>query len=396
MTSAIQVLEFVTSFHVGGTERQFVNLVRGLRGTPYRVHLACFRAQGELLEELRADGLPIMEMAMPSLCSSAAAAQLAGLVRYLRRQRIDIVHTTGLYPNIFGICAAWLARTPVRIASVRDMGQMWSPRQKWLQRIACRRAHAVVTNAEAIAVRLRGEGYDAARLAVIKNGTISRADPRPAPSRPAVRRELGIPADAPVVVMVCRLDRLKGIEDFVTAAVAVIERRPQARFLIVGGASNGLHGYAEELRLQVARLGLQGRVIFAGNRCDVHEVLPEMTVSVSSSLTEGLSNTLIESMAAGLPVVATAVGGNAEVVEDGVTGLLVPSRDPAALARAISLLLDDPARAAAMGMAGRRRVETTFTRERMTDDTTGLYGRLLDRSRRRLPRRSARVWGVSS
>lgn len=392
MSAQIKVMEFVTNFCVGGTERQFLNLVDGLR-TRAEVHVACFRADGPLLTELRGiePALPLTAYPVSSLRSPRVARRLLELVRYLRRHRIDVVHTTGLYPNVFGVVAAWLARTPVIIASVRDMGQMWRGDLRRVQRLTCRLADAVVTNAEAIAERLRAEGYPADRIEVIHNGIVPVEVPPRLPGT-GLRRDLGIPAAAPVVGVVSRLDRLKGLDDFLDAAALVVARHPETRFLIVGGPAAGVgEGYEEKLRRRADRLGLGERVILTGARTDVPEILPELTVSVLPSLTEGLSNSLLEAMAAGKPVVATSVGGNPEIVEDGVTGFLVPANDPAALAAAVGRLVASPGLAAELGRAGRARVAAHFTPERLVVRTTELYQRLLRESRRGRRRRPAEV-----
>src|SRR5256886_4183628 len=142
--------------------------------------------------------------------------------------------------------------------------------------------------------------------------------------------------------------------------------------------------YKRELEGYAVQLGLGERVVFAGFRLDVPEILAEVAVSVLPSLSEGLSNVLLESMAAGAPVVATRVGGNPEVVEDGETGLLVPPRDPAALAQAICRLLDSPELASRFGQAGRERVIKSFSLERMVQKTESLYLDLLNRAGHRI------------
>ncbi len=395
MSRNLRILEFVTNFCVGGTERQFLNLVDGLRGTGAEVHVACFRADGPLLGELRRSTprLPLTEYSVPSLRSPAVARRLRELVRYLRRHRIDVVHTTGLYPNVFGVTAAWLARTPVIVASVRDMGQMWRGDLRRVQRWTSRLADAVVTNAEAIAERLRAEGYEADKIEVIHNGIVPAEVPVRLPGT-GLRRDLGVPAAAPLVGVVSRLDPLKGLDDFLDAAALVAGRHPETRFLIVGGPAAGVgEPYVAELRLRIEDLGLGDRVFLTGARTDVPDILPELTVSVLPSLTEGLSNSLLEAMAAGLPVVATDVGGNPEIVEDGVTGLLVPANDPDSLAAAVGRLVASPGLGRELGRAGRTRVATHFTPERLVERTTGLYRRLLEEARRR-PALTRRGWPV--
>lgn len=383
MAKRVRIFHFLDSLHLGGAERQVLKLVDGLRGTDFEVRVACFRARGELEAEARLDGAPVREFPIASLRNPAALLQLLALARHLRRERIDVVHTTTLYPNIFGVLAARLARTPVIVASVRDMGSIWSGSLRRAQRWACRFADAVVTNAEAIADRLVSEGYERGRIEVIRNGV--EPSGLPARSHPEFRRELGIPHDAPVVGAVCRLHWVKALEDLVEAAPRVLAVHPATRFVVIGPDSGSVEreAYADRLRARAAELELGERFLFAGLRNDVPRVLTELTVSVLPSLSEGLSNTLLESMAAGVPVVATAVGGNPEIVADGETGLLVPASRPDELAAAIGRLLDSPSLAAAMGREGRRRIVEQFGCARMVDQTAALYQRLLAREGRR-------------
>jgi glycosyltransferase involved in cell wall biosynthesis len=152
----------------------------------------------------------------------------------------------------------------------------------------------------------------------------------------------------------------------------VTSRFPEARFLIVGDGAN-----RKELEAHTARLGLARRVIFTGFRTDVPDLLPEAAISVLPSLSEGLSNSLLESMASGVPVIAARVGGNPEIIEHDVSGLLVPPRDSAALAVAIGSLLEDRQLAARFGEAGRRRVADVFSMERSVGEIERLYERLV-------------------
>jgi len=391
MPDRIQVLHLVDSFCLGGSERQVANLVGGLREGEFRPHVACFRAEGELLEQVRAEGVPFVEYPLPSLVSATTVARLIDLVRYLRRHRIAVVHTTGVYANAFGVVAAALARTPAIVASVRDMGGLCGDGLQRLQRLACRLADAVVANAEAVARRLRSEGWNGAKIEVIRNGFVP--PPPEAARREAatggtdvrgIREELGIPPGVPVIGAISRLHPVKRLGDLLDAVALLAGRHPETRVLLVGPFSGGpvIENCHRELRERAEQLGLGDRVIMTGARTDVPRILAELSVSVLPSASEGLSNALLESMAAGVPVVATAVGGTPEVVEDGMCGLLVPPADPASLAAAIGCLLDSPPLAAALGEAGRRRVEERFGLGRMVEETTRLYRRLLARPKR--------------
>jgi glycosyltransferase involved in cell wall biosynthesis len=382
---AVRLLQFLTLFAVGGTERQVMNLARGLDPSRFEVHFACLKRVGEYVEEIERSGRPLTEYPIDRMYGPKTWRRQAQLARDLRRAGIRLVHTYGFWTNVFGIPAARLAGTPAVVGAVRDTCDDLTPAQRRVQRLACRLADAVVVNAEAIKRRLVDDGWDPAHITVIRNGVDLAPFDRPRePGR--VRRELGLPPDAPLVAVFARLTPVKGIEYFLEAAKAVADRFPEARFLVVGEARLIRDGVAIEgpckrdLQARAARLGLADRVVFTGFRPDVPDVLAEVAVSVLPCvLNEGLSNSVLESMAAGVPVVATTVGGNPEVVEDGVTGFLVPPRDGAALARGIGVLLSDRARAAGLGRAARSAVERKFSTGELVRRTERFYQELLER-----------------
>jgi len=377
MSDRIKLFAFTTVFAIGGTERHLMNLMHGLEASRFDLEFGCFIRWGQFLPEVEARGLRIHEYRVRRLYGIHTAHQQLRLARDLRRARAQIVHTYGFYPNVFAIAAARLARSPVVVASIRDTGCFMTANQRRVQRLACRLAHHVLVNAEAVKRWLVDDGYDGGKISVIHNGLD--------PSRfagvvggAALRAELSLPPNAPLVAMVSRLNRLKGVEEFLQAVSRVADRFEDARFLIVGdnGTPDG-SDYRRELERRVAELGLERRVVFTGFRLDVPRLLSEVAVSVMPSLSEGLPNTVLEAMVAGVPVVATRVGGTAEVVDDGVTGLLVPPGDAAALAKAIEQLLAEPESARRLGRAGRQRVIQEFSLERMVRQTEQLYLRLL-------------------
>jgi glycosyltransferase involved in cell wall biosynthesis len=368
----LRLLKFLVDFRLGGTESQALALARRLPPSRFDVRLACLRRRGPLLEEVRSQGIACLEYPMPSLLSLAALAQGVRLARDLRRCRVQVVHAYGFYINTFAVPVARLAGVPAIIASIRDTGDLWTRAQRRAQRAACSFADCVLVNAEAVRRRLVAEGYERSRIVIVRNGVdLSKFTDEPRPT--GLRQELGLPAGTPLVAAISRLNPLKGIEYFLEAAAILAGRFPEARFLVAGDGAQrqALEGRAE-------RLGLGRRAVFLGPRLDVPEILGEVNVSVLPSLSEALSNVLIESMAAGVPVVATDVGGNPEVVEDGVTGILVPPCDGEALARGIGAFLGDPARAARMGMAGKERAFERFSFERAVRETEDLYAGLLE------------------
>jgi glycosyltransferase involved in cell wall biosynthesis len=374
----VRLLTVSNNFYAGGTERHVVTLARKLDGGTFEQHLACLHRQGEFLEDVEARGIPLTEYPIARLYGPRTLRQQFRLASYLRSRGIQIVHTYGFYSHAFAIPAARLARTPVIIASIRDLGDLWTPAQQRLQRSMCRLAHRVLTNAEAVKQRLVADGYPGGTIAVIRNGV----DPCPAEEQPpaaTLRQELGLPADVPLIAMVSRLNRargvdFKGVAYFLDAAALVASRCPDARFLVLGDGP-----CREEFVCDARRRGLADRLIFVGFRKDVTRWLREVTVSVLPSLSEGLSNAILESMAAGVPAVATSVGGNPELIVDGVTGLLVPPRDAGALAAAICQLLAHPAVARRLGQAARQRALDHFSTERMVQETERLYLSLVRR-----------------
>ena len=383
MTTA-RVLNVVPTLMCGGTENQFMTLARMLDRVRFDVEFACLRRWGGFVDELLARNIPLTDYPVPTFCSLKAIAQQARLTRHIRRRRIQIVHAYNFYGNVFATPPARLV-APVVIASIRDRAPYLTRMQKRVQRYACQFADCILVNADAVKDWLIGDGYDASKIAVIRNGVdLARFDNLPAQSN--VRRELGLADDTPLVGVVSRLTRLKGLEDFLEAAAIVRSRIPAARFLVAGETNPMDRDYLRELQEHAARCGVAEHVTFTGIRNDVPAVLASVTVSVMPSLNEALSNVVLESMAAGAPTVATRVGGTPEAVVDGVTGILVPPGDSAALADAIVHLLKNPQLAARLGCAARARIADHFSVRRMVRATEDLYTDLLERKqRKRLP-----------
>jgi glycosyltransferase involved in cell wall biosynthesis len=381
----IRVMQFVPTFMFGGTERQLVYLVRGMDRSRFDLHLGCFRREGAFLADVEAEGLPLRDYPIRRLYGYRTLRRQLRMARDLRRDRIDIVHAHGFYANGFAVPAARMARAPVVLASIRDTRENMALGHRRFEKAICRLADGVIVNAEAIRRLLVAEGYDPAKITVVYNGIDLDAFDRGGRA-PGLRKELGLEDDAPLVAVMGRLARHKGVEHFLAAAAALAARHPRVRFLVVGDTHEidvGNAGYREELERRAADLGLGRRVVFTGFRSDVPAVARELAVSVLTSFIEGLSNVLLESMAAGVPVVASSVSGNPELVEDGENGLLVPPGDPPALAAAIDRILREPELARRLGRAGRRRVEERFTLERLVRDTERVYVNALAGSRRR-------------
>lgn len=375
----VRLLKFVTYFGVGGTERQVTMMANGLDPARFELHLAVLHRSGELLTQIEQLTSSTAQYTLNNLYDGRALRERLRFARHLRRQAIQILHTYNFYPNVFALPAARLARVPVTIASVRDMGVYLTPMQIRVQQIVCRLADRVVVNADAIRQWLIDQGYPSQKITVIRNGIdVARFDG--SRDRSSLRHDFDLPASSRLVAVVARISPTKGLEYFLDAAASLAGSHPDVYFLIVGQPSPGDREYRRGLEAYAARLGLERRVVFTGLRLDIPEVMSEIACSVLPSMSEGLSNVLLESMAAGVPVVATRVGGNAEAVEDGVTGLLVEPRDTGALAAAIARVLADRELADRFGAAGRRRVAGRFSIDASVRATERLYVDLLERA----------------
>jgi glycosyltransferase involved in cell wall biosynthesis len=306
-----------------------------------------------LAAEIEALGWPVAALGEPPGLRPRIVLRLAQL---FRRWRADVVHTHDDKPLLYASLAARLARVP-RLVHTKHYGQVpqITRRQIVMGNLAARLADDFVCVSEQSA-RLAVERGLTARVRTIWNGIdVSRfAYAGPQTGGPAV--------------LVARLSPEKDADTLLRAAALVARDDPAFRLEIAG---DGV--CLPDLRARAAELGLNERVRFLGEVRDVPSLLARASVFVLSSLTEGISLTLLEAMARGLPVVATRVGGNPEVVADGETGLLVPPRDPAALAAALLRVRRDPDHARELGRAGRRRVEAHFDVCRMVADYESLY-----------------------
>ena len=387
----VRLYTFLTLFGIGGTEKQVVALARHLDPARFEQKFGCLRRWGPLLEDLEREFGAIPEFRIRNLYSGHTLWQQFRLAATLRRQRVQVLHSYNFYANVFSLPAAKLARVPCVIASIRDMGVYLTPKQQYVHKLVCRLADQIVVNADAIKHWLTAQGYRGERITVIPNGVdVGRFSSLPAESD--LRCRLGLPERAQLVLMLARLRPEKGIEYFLRAAAHVNLRFPQVYFLIVGeGFTNRAHEfmpdseYPRRLANMAASLGIGERVRFTGLITDIPHLLSQVAVSVLPSLSEGLSNTLLESMAAGVPVVATRVGGTPEAVSDGEHGLLVPPKDEAALAEAICAILADAELARRLGSQARARAVQRYSLERMVQANQDLYMNLLARCAKQRP-----------
>lgn len=292
----------------------------------------------------------------PSVYPLHQAARFLQVRRLVRDREPDVVHAYFFWPVLYGRLLRATGVIPRLVENREDEGFDWGAHEYAWLRATRRIPDAVICVSEGVRrVAERREGLERDRTRVIHNGV---GDPPRVPDRAAaeLRSELGFPAGAPVVGMVANLNRaVKGVDRFLAAVPTILEEVPETRFVVVGGGEG-----EADLRAAAREAGVADRVSFPGYRPDVETFYAIMDVSVLTSLSEGLSITLLESMRRGLPVVATRVGGNPEVVVEGETGYLVPPDRPAAFAARVVELLRDPELRERMGEKGRARVREAF------------------------------------
>lgn len=371
------VLFIIDSFEQGGSERQALQLLRQLHESGRcRVHLACLQGRGSLRAEAEQLGIgEIHEYALTSFYDLNFVKQLRRLRRFIKENRIDVVHTHCFYTNIFGMAGAFLAGVPARITSKGETDGFRTPMQKRAERVAFRLAHRVIANCLVVQNHLIREGVSPARIVQHYNGLdLDRLRVSPRLQRDQALAAFGLPSDRRFVSIVANLHNpVKDHPMFLRAAARVGKEVPDAAFVIAGEGDlmPGLRSLAAQLRIE--------RDVFFVGRCEnVGQLLFASDIGVLSSKAEGFANAILEYLAAGLPVVATDVGGVREAVVEGETGHVVASGDDEKMAAGIIRLLNDPARARAMGRLGRTRVAAKFSCDRHLQNTLELYDELLN------------------
>ena len=372
----IRVLFCVDNLGIGGTELNAVRTAEALDPARVRLTLALLGADGELRERYERLGIAIHRFPIGTLRGRRTVSEGRRFVQLLRAERIDVVHCHDMYSNVFGSVAGRLAGVGAVIVSRRWSNTLPDPALRTANGIAYRVGHRVLANSQAVAASLRAdEGVAARRIAVVPNFVEEAAFETPgADAIAAGRAALGIRTGETVIGIVARLARVKDHASLLRAFAAVRQRIPSARLVLVGdGPERGaLESLAAELEVAMA-------VIFAGTR--PHRPNPHhlFDLSVLSSISEGFPNSVVEAMAAARPIVATRVGGTPDAIADGVTGILVPPQDPAALAAAMVRMLEHPAEAVQMGLAAREAARTSYSQAAVMARLLSLYEELVRR-----------------
>ncbi len=356
-------MQLVLSLSPGGTERLVIEICRHL-ATRAESMVCCLDEPGGWAAELEAMRVPVVALGRTPGFQPSLALQIA---RLIKAHEIDVVHCHHYSPYVYGLLASRLTNARLVFTEHGRLADSApSPKRRlvnpWLSLLGGR----VCAVSADLKRHMVAEGFPERRIQVVYNGI----DPGHRPTsleRDVARATLGVPHGAFVTGTVGRLDPVKNLPALLRAHALVVEQHPESRAVIVGDGPerSALHALAVEL-------GVADSVIFAGYRSDARALMAAFDVYVNTSTYEGVSLTILEAMAASLPVIATLVGGNPEVVVDLETGLLVPGRPPA-IAGAIARLCRDARRRRLMGDAGRWRVSRHFSIARMVDDYASAY-----------------------
>jgi len=373
----LNVLLMIDDLCLGGAERQLVELARGLDKERFRVLVVTLFPGQPLERELEGqEGIRLLSLNRKGKFDFGI---LLPLVRLLRREKVHVIQPFLSPATFFGLTAALLARVPVRVVTercgVRQDTKLGENLYRFAEDRLTRFADVAVANSRSGADFLVSRGIGAEKTRVIYNGVNSERVTADEAEVAALRASLGIPAAAPVIGMVASLTAPKDFPTFLKSARIVRDSVPSARFLIVGDGP-----LRRELKETAAQLGLADSVVFAGHQMRVAPFIGSFDVAALSSCDyEGCSNYLLESMGLGRPVVATDVGGNRELVCHGESGIVVPPRDPGALAAAVLTLLDDRALASRLADAARARFRAGFSVTTMVRQYEQLYEELLQK-----------------
>jgi glycosyltransferase involved in cell wall biosynthesis len=316
-----------------------------------------------------------LNLELHSFSSLGAIKRLFSLARFLKKEKVDLLVTFFKNANYFGTLAGRISGVPKIISTRRNLGYWQTKRDLLLLKIIKRWTDFVIANSSAVRDSVvKKEGVEASKIEVIYNGIdLDEFTNRLIP-REEAKRKLGLSPQTPLVGTLSNLRPVKAVDIFIKSAFVVSKKFPQTKFMIVGEGPQ-----KRDLETLVERLGMKDRVIFAGGAAEVFPYLSAFDIGVLSSLSEGFSNSILEYMLAGLPVVASVVGGNPEIVNEGENGYLVPPGEPQPLAKKIMALLEDERLRSEFGENARLKVAENFSLTRMVAEFERRFMRLCRR-----------------
>jgi L-malate glycosyltransferase len=358
----VRVCFLIDELAAAGTESQLLALIGRLDRSRVLPYLCLLRGQSSSSRALEPGDCPVWRLGVGSLCRPATLVQAIRFIRFLRRERIDVVQAYFPDSAYFGLPTAWLAGVPHRLRTRNNLGHWLTPLHRRLGRLLNRIGTGTVVNCGAARdALLAAEGARPKTVTILENGVDHE-------------RFLAVPplsARTGTIGAAANLRPVKGLDLLLDAAARLTDDYPDLVCQIAGeGEMRGA------LEASARQRGLADRFRLLGSVADVPAFLAGLDIAVLPSRSEGMSNALLEYMAAGRAIVATSVGAAAELIDDGVHGLLVPPNDAGKLAEAIDRLLKNPGLAHRIGKAARRRVRERYSREAMVERFTDFYERL--------------------
>ncbi|MBI3999974.1 MAG: GT4 family glycosyltransferase PelF [Candidatus Omnitrophica bacterium] len=370
----IKILYLIDKLVPAGTQTNLLEIVKRLDRSKFDPRVIALLGGGELEGEFEAAGVEPILLKVGKVYGPSGWKALSYLTKYMKKEKIDIVQTFFLHADILGSLAAKFARVRRVVMSRRDEGFWRSRRQLILNRTFNRYAKKIVVNSMAVREAVRkNEQVGSRRIHLIYNGVdLDKYFPSPQ-LRDETRSELGIKEDEFVVGMIANMrHEVKGHRYLIKAFALVSKEIPNVKLMLIGDGplEAKLEGYA-------FHLGVSDRILFLGSRRDITPLVNAMDLVCAPSLSEGFSNTILEAMAIGKPIIATNVGGNPEVIFHGETGFLVRPRDGKAIAQKILFLIQNDLLRTQMGDAARKRIEANFTAQKMTKEYEDFFEKLM-------------------
>jgi glycosyltransferase involved in cell wall biosynthesis len=370
------ILLLTDIFHgMGGSERNITQLLEGIDKNKFRLYVARF-ASAHLAKDMKDKDVALMNLHGAGIYTVSGLKNLAFLRRFVREEEISLILTYHESSDFYGLVLSFICNIPV-ISSRRDMSFKTQPHHRLAYRLGGKYFDSVVAVSNAVRQEvIKRRWFREGRTFTIYNG-INTAHYEKTHDGITLKNKLGIHPKYPVVGIVANIRKIKGYHYFLEASSMIHRSNRNVQFLIVGNDWTEPGFTIADLKRYGEKIGVSQNLHFLGEREDVADLISLFDVAVLASLSEGLSNVILEYMASSKPVVATEVGGNPELVVHGETGLLVPPADAQALADAILSILEDEEAALRYGAAGKKRVEDKFGLGKMIREYEDLFERVL-------------------
>lgn len=372
MLERIKILYLIDKLIPAGTQNNLLEILKGLDREKFNPILVIFSSGGEMIKDFQAAGICVIEMPVGKAYGFSGIKVLGRLIQLMKKERVDIVQTHFLQADLLGGIAAKIAGVKKVITTRRDEGFWRSSKQLFLNRLLNGLNQRVLVNSQAVkTAALTQEKIAPAKIDVLYNGVDTEFYKPDETVRCKKRKELGLAKKDVAIGLVANMRHaIKGHRDLLEAFSIILKSHSNAKLLLVGEGNlrPSLEEFAEQLKIKHA-------VMFLGTRRDIPQLLNAMDITCLPSITEGFSNTVLECMAVGKPLVATRVGGNPEVVTED-TGILVPPQEAKQLAQALIKLIENPKQREEMGRLARARIIADFAIKKMRQNYESFYKNL--------------------